>query len=60
MNREDRIAIIDEVLIYHRNRKVGSDLVCSCGYKQRLGRSIMLHRAELIDSALMYAERGTF
>jgi hypothetical protein len=55
----DRVEVIEEVLIYHRNHKrPGEPLTCNCGYVHPLGRSIMLHRARLIDEAIRYAETG--
>lgn len=49
-----RVEIIEEVLIYHRNHKGPKGLTCGCGYVHPIGKSIMLHRAQIIDAA--YAE----
>jgi hypothetical protein len=55
MGERTRVEIIEEVLIYHRNHNGPEGLTCGCGYVQPIGKSIMLHRAELIDEALAYA-----
>lgn len=52
----DRVAIITEALIYHYKRKTADGLECGCGYKYQFGESIYRHRAEVVDSALTYAE----
>lgn len=52
MNGSDRVDIIADTVMNHGTVTGGS---CRCGYVYRLGESIPLHKANMIDIALTEA-----